>query len=75
MHILQINKININKHTSLSEEDHQMHEHNEWMLAFSTLLQAEVVAGKLQSGINNLRLRNNPENISKSKQILYSIKR
>lgn len=30
-----------------------MHERNEWMLAFSTLLQAQVVAGTLQSGINN----------------------
>ena len=29
-----------------------MHERNEWMLAFSTLLQAQVVAGTLQSGIN-----------------------
>lgn len=30
-----------------------MREHNEWMLASSTLLQAQVVAGTLQSGINN----------------------
>lgn len=36
------------QHTSLSQADHQMHEHNGWMLVFSTLLPVQAVAWILQ---------------------------